>query len=391
MTFHTGDNGYIGNSADSILTISETAKFNMTGGNQLYLGYRKKGTLNYNSSAESTWTNTVRIGTGAEGLLSVTNGKITHSSGYFIVGNDNVGTLAISETAKVKANNLFIGDQYKASGVKGVILVKDSGELSSNVIYLADKTNSVGELTVQDNAVVSTGQFRLGRSQHYNEADTSHTSYLGGGTATATINGGSFSCSQLVMGNQKAPCTLNVLAGTFKTTSNSANTVVGESLIHLAGGDKTTVTLAGSLTLEDTSGIKVTDGTKLTGTSLAFTDNSSLELDGLYQFATLSGSLSFTDDVSLTVYLDDIFMADGAYTLIEATGQTSGMLDKLTLVSEFGEAVLTGEALTPYLDYANGLVLNYTSAIAPVPEPGTWGLMLIGLLGLGGVARKKRS
>lgn len=84
-------------------------------------------------------------------------------------------------------------------------------------------------------------------------------------------------------------------------------------------------------------------------------------------------------------------MADGAYTLIDAVGETSGTLDKLTLVSEFGENVLTGDALTPYLDYANGLALNYTSAIAPVPEPGTWGLMLIGLLGLGYVTRKKRS
>lgn len=281
MTFNTADNGYVGHETDGVLTVSDSAKFNMTGGNQLFLGYWKKGTLNYNSSAESTWTNTVRIGTGAEGLLSVTSGKITHSTGYFIVGNDNVGTLAISGTAKVKANNLYIGDQYKTSGVKGVILVKDSGELSSNVIYLADKTNSVGELTVQDSAVVSTGQFRLGRSQHYNDADTSHTSYLGGGDATATINGGSFSCSQLVMGNQKAPCTLNVLAGTFKTTGAEASSVVGNSQINLAGGNKTTVTLAGSLTLEDTSVIKVTDGTKLTGTSLAFTDNSSLELDGL--------------------------------------------------------------------------------------------------------------
>lgn len=381
------------------LNVTDSAQFNTNavdpGQNYLAIGSSGTGTLNYSSSAASTWKGTVRIGGGGTGYFYLSGGSINQTGNHLIVGSSTRGTFEISNDAKATLKSIYVGDSKPGTqyACGGDVLAKNTSQTSMEKFYLADKTNTYGNLTVQDQAtVLISGLFRVGTSQHY--AESTHTSALGGGKATVLVQDqGVLKCGYFLLGNTKDACELNVQSGTFQTTGATdssgnplASLIRDTGKIVLAGGSATTVSLAGALTLQDEAAMKVTDGTTLSGTDLTFTGQSSLELDGLYEFAALTGSASFGDQVNVTINLENPYQPDGTYQLINAANGV-GKISTLTLLSAAGQTILKGDS--PYLNYANGLALAYSQEIAPLPEPAAWLLLVLGSVGAVFLRRQK--
>ncbi len=391
---------YFGNGSGkyATLNVTDSATLNITStnaSNQIFGIGTESGTgvLNYNSSGTSNWNGTLRLGWGgaSNGTIYLKDGVVKHTGGYFIVGSSAKGRLEVSGDAQLTCNNLFIGDAStsKAGTIGGDIVVTDSAKISTNVIYLADKVGTYGNLTVSDSASVTIGgNFRIGTSQHFN--DETGTNRLGGGTANATVDGGTVQCAYFYLGNMKAPSELNILSGTFQTTGTNENITYGNAKITLAGGAATTVSFAGALTLGDGTALNITDKTDFDGTSLKFSGNNHVEIDGIYEFADLSGALSFTGTGNtLTINIDDPYaIEDGTYSLISAASNV-GSFDTVSLVSAMGTTILASDS--PYLNYTNGLILSYSGEVAPLPEPAAWLLLLLAIPMIPMVQKMKRN
>lgn len=375
-----------GTGKTAVLNVTGSAKLTMTSPSAPNAalgvgGNNGKGYIYYNSSAASEWNATLRLGWGggtSEGFLYIQDGTVTHKNGYVIVASSAKGHLEVSGDARFTCNNLFVGDSATSGvgSIAGDILVKDSATLNTNVVYLADKNGTLGTFTASDSSSVTVGDvFRVGHSQHYSESG--NTSYQGGGSANLTVSGGTVKCGYLELGNLKTTNEVNILSGTFQTTNaDVTSTTFGDSKITLAGGDATTVSFAGPLSLGAGTDIRIQDGTSLTGKSLTFNGNSNVEIDGLYTFADLTGALTYNGTGNtLTIHIDDPYMTEGTYTLIDAAS-AAGKLDAVTLISSMGTTILAADS--PYLLYANGLALNYSGAVAPLPEPAAWLLLLCG-------------
>jgi len=398
----------IGKDGKATLNVKEHAQFNFKWGtdggqtglewdNVLYIGQNNNGNgeVIYSSDQASTWEGNVRVasGGGSQGTIKVTNGTITQTGSHFLLGQSGKATLEVSGTGKMSIGcTTYVGDATGSATSPGKIgadiTVKDSGQLTMSALYLSDKNYTYGNLNVTgaDAQLKVNNILRVGCHQNYTGINNDQ-----GGTGTFVVDGNKkTSVGYFKMGNQIAQSSLTVKDGEFKTTMKSdaahdySNYVYGNSYITLSNS---TMTLADKLTLNDTASLTLSGGSTLSGTSLTLAGSNNIYSDGLGNSIKLTGDLTFADgqNTSMTIYLEDPYAESKDYKLIDALS-TTGTLESLTLVSPIGTQTIPGNS--KFLDYTNGLSLTYDPSIAPLPEPATWALLLLGLAGITALRKK---
>jgi hypothetical protein len=167
-----------------------------------------------------------------------------------------------------------------------------------------------------------------------------------------------------------------VLGGNHTLTIASGHTLAGTGFV--GNGD---ITVVNQGTLAPGEGI----GKLSVIGQLDFTDGGRLAIDvgGLtqgtqYDWLAVSGSTVLDGTVALDLSGYSAQVGD-SFTFLTYSGTYSGSFDAVTAV---------GYALS--IDYAAHGVTATVTAITPVPEPAGWALMLGGLLGLAGAARRGR-
>jgi fibronectin-binding autotransporter adhesin len=347
-------------------------------------------------------------------LTGVNTGSLTQFSSSTLV----FGTSVTSETINglSGSGNLFLENQ---NGTPGAVALTVGGAGGSTAVT----TNYSGVLS-------GTGSFiKAGTGTQTLSSATGNT-YTGG----TTVNGG-----LLVVSNTSGSAT-----GTGKVAVNSGATLAGTGTITASGSGSNTIAVTGTSTSNranvlvgmtsatDTTvgtslALNATGGMTLTNANLTFNlSSSSVGTDtqlnvGSTALTFSSGARSTTLTLNLTggniipANSDYVLLAGTGNTTIGGGGLTSGQFAGLTVTqNSLGQEVITGGGASGTGNLAitlNGLAGTYYGAntylvlvdnvngpstgdeieVVVVPEPGTWVLMLGGLVTLIVWQRRKRS
>ena len=281
-------------------------------------------------------SNTLAAATGTTATYgdSGPDGNVIADAVYGSPGSLNIGDGTNDGTVTFTGNNTY---GYNSSGAPGTTTI-----LSGAILRVNNTATGVGSATGYSNVVVNSG------------------GTLGGG------NGLEFSGSTVSLAGATsavyAPGVVGTIAG--GVTVNNGGT--------LAPGNSVGTITVGALTLA-------------TGSILDYEFNSSPAND----FTNVTGALTISSGVDFYAYLENsaptayTFSAPGLYNLIGYGSVSSG--DELAITADLSSWNFENFNGSPGLSYqfvnnVTGDMIQLDVTAAAVPEPGTWALMLSGLV-----------
>ncbi len=216
------------------------------------IGYTLIGSLTNNAHSYIGYTS------GSASSVTYTgDGSVWNSTSSFYVGNNASGTLTVSDSAKVTVGrNGYIG---YAAGIAGSLVVTDLGSQWSTSGFLHVGYSGVGDLTVQNRGVVSSGDAYIGSSPGSE------------GSAIITGAGSSSSHGWLFIGSRGTGHLTIANGGTtssdisylgYHAGSSGTVRVTGADSSWFGGGSEITVGYDGTgvLTIADQGKVTVGDG-----------------------------------------------------------------------------------------------------------------------------------
>jgi len=232
-SFSTGfDNALATNDSDQTVTLTNT---NWTTVGTTLLAEKQNSTTNMTLAGNSTYaaTNTIQMAINNTAVCNLTlqdTSSLTHSGGWFSVGNDGVATITAKNNASLSTLNADFN--------------------------ISDVGTSTGTLNIQDNASVSaTGIVFVGKNA--------------GTTGTVNISGGTFNSATYVTIGRRTGAFghFNISGGTVNQTGAGAGFIVGENG-------------TGTLTVSGTGVLNVNGGGLYLSAEAVGTSNSVAHLDG---------------------------------------------------------------------------------------------------------------
>ena len=322
-------------------------------------------------------------------LVTGTNSLWTNSS-RLLVGNGGSGnSLVISNGGTVAvASNSYIGYTNTASNNSVLVtgagsLWTNSGELSvgyggsNNTLTVANGGTVAATNIVLGSQAGSSGTLNIGRFGTNDAAGTINTPTIAFGTGTGTIN---FNQSN-------------------STTVSAA--ISGAGTVNQLGSGTTTLSGSNSYTGATT----VAAGTLLVGGQIGLSDVSVLSGAAIGGSGTLAGSLSMAAGGEFVFSLSGILVVNGA----SVTFGDFGIDDLVGLdgsVAESAYTLINGTAAINFSNVANLGVGNgsnigggkyaYFRADSPnlvvevIPEPSTYALLVLAVIGLGAQCWRRR-
>ncbi|MBN2578712.1 MAG: autotransporter-associated beta strand repeat-containing protein [Pirellulales bacterium] len=358
-----------------------------------------------------------------DGRISSGTGITKSGTGTLTI--ENTGINDFNGTVTITGGTLKAGTRYALGSTVGGTLV-DGGTLDVNSQNLRQEPISVqgGGAIVNNGSgstdlyyVTLTGPATFGGNTDWNvngptKGSTWQSGYLAGGGNDLTKTGaneielidlGATSLGDVTVSEgtltvsgstDLGSSTLTLDGGALKLSDNTATQTksldVGASggTLDNASGDSTFAgpsgTLSGTLTVLAAEGTTLTLGNALAGTGgLTKDEAGTLVLGGAN---TYSGDTTVSAGVLELVAGGQIgvasLIANNADLEVTSGAHTVGVIEGTGTTSVFGSASLTAASITQgSLVIGGGTV---AAAASPVPEPGTWLLLLLGLFGLVG-------
>ena len=348
-------NTAIGDSAN--VTVSSGATLAFTGGVSETVGsIAGAGTINNsNAGAMTLTTGGNNASTNFSGVIQNTGGNLslvkTGTGSLTLSGatantfggsvSINDGTLNLNKTAGVNAvgtGPITVGDGIGAASSANLVLLANNQIPNASAVTInADGRFSLGTFSDSIGSIAGTGLLDLGSSGYLNVGANNASSIFGGSiTGTGTLE----------------------KAGTGTLTFNSS------------------INYAGALTLS--GGTLLLNGTNLTLGALNITGNSTIDFSGVAATVNLS-NLTISAGVTLNILnwanaTDFFYAANWAGGVFDTTG-----------VTPMNQVVFSG------FSGANTKWQGYDNQVTPVPEPSTYGALLLGALtGLFAWRRRRR-
>jgi len=357
-----GHNTYLGN-----VTLANHARIAADSGSSLTLSGNVGGagyTLNTGGAGNTTY-NGVISGSGTA-INKTDSGTVTFggTSANTYTGTTTIadGTLALNKTAGVTAiasTTVNIGDGAGAPG-SATLLLSQSNQINDNAalnlasdgrLNLNGKNETVGSIAGDGSIVFGTGQLTIGG----NNSNSTFSGTLAGDSAAILNKNGS--------GTLTINSSVNAAPGDFAGTVNlNAGTVAFNADNAFTG----TFNVYAGTTL------KLTD-VDLSIANLNFLGTGSITLDfsgaSTLNVTNLSLAAGVTVNVINWANAVDYFFAQN---WIGATQDLTGTTPMNQIVFAGGSPAWTGN---------NTIWQSYDDQITPVPEPSTYGAMLIGAIG----------
>jgi hypothetical protein len=321
------------------------------------------GTLNVNGD----WFEIVQAN-GGSGVLNVSGGTINHNGlQRMILGTRGNATATVSGTGRINAGYLHLGGSYE-NQVIGVNYSQSAGTVTTNTLQLGG-----GQATTVVN--LEGGHLRFntlnalaGVSTTFNWGDGSIAPRLyDGGTATGADLSFGTGYSQVRNANT--------------TFISNANITTGKGLNAASRVDLGGIYLS--------AGSSVFDHLVVNNSTLALTSNSDiLEFNDDTVYLLRPFGFSTEDYASLP-----LITVSGSGTITGTFDTFLGLTDDGRGFSQFTGTFTSASALpvnTWYLQQtASGITFHYKVG-GFVPEPGTFGLMMVGAFGLRAMGRLRK-
>lgn len=404
--FYIGGFDASGINSDSSMTFSGGE---VSVGSTLYVGGSGKGTLKMSGGTLSVKEIQVGRDATSQGVLELSGGKGDVTNLYLGINTGSTGSFNMSN-GELKLYNLYVG--HTGTGTWNMT----GGTLSTDYLCVGYASGSSGDFDISSGDVTVTQNFRVGLNS----------------TGNGTVSGGSFDINNLYIqgaGGGRSSLTIVGNQSTWKAKTFSMVSQSDLNFIFGNGGFSTiasgNVTLSGYATIStamevegiqalksktfdlvtasgtwSNNGVNLVDsrywnvsveGTKVVATLQNYFTDLPVEsvTEGVLQLAEASDSLLFYSDIFDPTTMD-------AFTdwLVESsddvTSATSGELGSVLL--QFAEAIDLfafnfGAFNLLYPDNPAGF-----RGSANVPEPATWGMLLLGMVGVGCfLARQKRN
>ncbi len=370
-------------------------------GSILYSG----GTVNHTGSLQHTGDVTVDGGTLALQHASNTLGNLAVDSGNLRVD----GALAVQGSAIWSAGNLngtgtTTFDDLTIVGSTNHHLYGDlvnqgtTALRSDGIFYLRDEVqirNEVGahfEANSNVGAGGTGGDLRIARWAGSNHRFENHGTFAQAGNqrTTTAINFDNTGLVDIQAG------ILDIAGATYRQTAGetrlSGGALVSNRLIEIDGGTLSgsgTVTgdvrIDGALSPGQSPGLLSIDGDLTLGSTSSF----DIELEGLllgteYDSVDVTGTLLVGGVLSVSFLsgFDNVVTAADAFTIAQAGTSLVGLFANVTS----GDRITTLEGHSFRVDYGSGSPFSANSVVlsdfAAVPEPGSGGLLALGLCGI---------
>ncbi|MDO4576436.1 MAG: autotransporter-associated beta strand repeat-containing protein [Planctomycetia bacterium] len=359
--------------SDSSGLSGKTSQMNIQGGTLTITGTTKADTVNTNLMV-GHWQ--------GNAILNVTGGTLNVKNAWTSISWDGSGTLSISDkgVANLYGVNLHNDRDHAAN-----LNVVDGGRLNvgeAGIFFVPTAEYP----TQKGNKVVTFGDATVGAFADWSSSMRITLSGTGDGTVFDTTDSVDLATGRTITlsGPLSGTGGLNV-AGNGTLVLSGANTYTGATTV-VSGA---TLQLDGSiessdLTLE--SGATLTGDGELAMNSLAAEAGSRIVLslyeDGTYDSLDVTGKLDLAEGVLDFAFEGDLHaIADTPMTIL-----TAGEMELPANLNDLLTESWRGIVDLSYLG-TNGLVANISSA--SIPEPSTWILGLLGLLGGACLRRKK--
>ena len=378
------------------------------------------GTLTVNGGTYRGGNTTLTLdGTGSANPTLVLNGASAAVAGNATIGGSGTGTLSISNGGTVSSADGYLGFNGGARGLAvvdgtsstwtnsgkltvgnsgdGYLFIQNGGTVSSNISYLGLNNGSSGTATVDGanstwtNAALVVGGSSGGRGSLTvrNDGAVQVAGNMRVWDTVSLENGGTLTVNGNITNNAN---------GTF-SVGNGATASVGSTGLLNHGLFAGAGTLVGNVTSYGTVGPGASPGTlTIDGDyNQLLSGIFSVEIGGLFA-GTEYDVLNVTGTASLAGSLDVSLFDPGPGLFSPQAGDSFDILAAEILQGSFGSlnyAALPDPSLSWHIDYLVDAIgstdIVRLSVVSAVPVPAAVWLFGSGLIGLLGLARRKRS
>ncbi|GAA5125300.1 autotransporter-associated beta strand repeat-containing protein [Luteolibacter yonseiensis] len=223
------DNGLPTNDSDQTLTLNNT---NWTTNGTTLIGERQNSKTNMVLAGNSVYTakSNIQMALNTTGEANITiqdTASLTHSGGWFSVGNDGLGTITVKNNGSLSTVNA----DFNVSDVgtsTGVLNIQDNGNVSATgTVFVGKNSGTTGTVNITGGTFTSATWVTIGRRAgaigNFNISggtvnQTNDTGFIVGenGTGNLTITGG----------------TLNINGGGLYLSAEGAGTSVSKAFLN---------------------------------------------------------------------------------------------------------------------------------------------------------------
>ena len=367
-----GSNAYAGN-----LTLGSNARVTADTGSTLTLGGNVSGAgfglsvggagnTNYNGIINGTGTTLTKTDSGTVTLDG------TSANTYTGATSVNDGTLALNKTAGVNAiasGTVTIGDGIGAAGSATLLLSQSNQIIDSAAVSLGSdgklnlnsKNETIGSMAGSGQILFGTGQLIEGGSN----ASTAFSGTLAGSAGSSLTKNGS--------GTLTISSNVNAVAGDF---AGDLNLNAGGLTFSAANAFTGTLNVAAGTTLTLSNANLTVANLNFTGTGNVILDFGGASTLNILNNLTLSAGVTISI-INWTNAVDYWYAANWSGAVLDTRGQSP--MNQVT----FDSPTWVGN---------NTIWQSYDHQITPVPEPSTYGALLLGAMGaLLGYRRRRQA